>query len=57
LPGQERRPQKIPVSDAYSAEKVRGGEIILRIRGQRLVFIAGLGAAFVLVLVLWAVAI
>lgn len=32
----------------YPAEKARGGEIILRTRWQRAVFIAGLAAAVVL---------
>jgi hypothetical protein len=40
---------------SYPAEKARGGEIILRRRWQRVVFIAGLaGAALLgLVLALW----
>jgi len=39
----------------YSADRARGGEIILRSRGQRLIFLAGLvGALLVgLVLALW----
>jgi hypothetical protein len=36
----------------YSAEKARGGEIILRRRWQRLVFIGGL-AGFVVLVVLF----
>lgn len=38
-----------------SAEKARGGEIILRKRWQRVVFIAGLAGSVLLALV-WAVA-
>jgi hypothetical protein len=37
---------------AYSAEKARGGEIVLRKRWQRAVFVAGLAAPFVLLLML-----
>jgi hypothetical protein len=36
----------------YPAEKVRGGEIILRTPARRIVFIAGLASVFVLVLLL-----
>jgi len=36
----------------YPADKARGGEIILRSRGRRLIFFAGLVGAVVLVLVL-----
>ncbi len=36
----------------YPADKARGGEIILRSRGRRLIFLAGLVGAFLLVLVL-----
>jgi hypothetical protein len=36
----------------YPAEKARGGEIILRRRWQRIVFIGGLFGAVLLVLVL-----
>ena len=57
MPAFENSSPKIPVTDAYPAEKARGGKIILRSRGQRLVFIVGFGAAVVLMLVLWAVAI
>jgi hypothetical protein len=56
MPSRAKRSGKIPVADAYSAERVRGGEIILRTRWQRLVFVAGLGAAVVVMVVLWAVA-
>jgi len=37
---------------AYPAEKARGGEIILRARWQRVVFIAGLAAPLVLLALL-----
>jgi hypothetical protein len=37
---------------AYPAEKARGGEIILRHRWQRIVFILGLALPLVLVLLL-----
>ena len=37
---------------SYSAAQTRGGEIILRTRSERLVFIAGLAAAAVLALAL-----
>jgi hypothetical protein len=36
----------------YDAERARGGEIVLRTRWERVVFIAGLGGAAVLGLVL-----
>ena len=36
----------------YPAEKARGGEIILRTRWQRAVFVVGLAAVFVLALAL-----
>jgi hypothetical protein len=38
---------------AYSAEKARQGEIILRQPWQRAVFITGLAAAILLPLVVW----
>ena len=41
-----------PQREPYSAEKARGGEIILRRPWQRYVFIAGLVASFVLAIVL-----
>jgi hypothetical protein len=34
----------------YSAERARGGEIILRTRAERLIFIAGLVGAVILAL-------
>jgi hypothetical protein len=37
---------------AYAAEKARGGEIVLRKTWQRAVFIAGLAAPLVLLLIL-----
>lgn len=36
----------------YSAQDVRGGEIILRTRARRLIFIAGLAGFVILALVL-----
>jgi hypothetical protein len=36
----------------YSAEKARGGEIILRTQARRAIFIAGLAGAVVLALLL-----
>jgi hypothetical protein len=44
----EGPPQPAP----YPAEKARGGEIILRTRFRRIVFLGGLVGAFVLVLLL-----
>jgi hypothetical protein len=41
-----------PQPPPYPGEKARGGEIILRRRWQRIVFIAGLAGVFVLILVL-----
>ena len=49
-----RRPTP-PAADRpphYSAEKVRGGEINLRTRAERLIFIAGLAGAVILALLL-----
>jgi len=46
---------KMPPVDgpiSYPAEKARGGEIILRTPARRIIFIAGLACAFVLVLLL-----
>jgi hypothetical protein len=37
---------------AYDADKVRGGEVVLRTRWERVAFIAGLGGAVMLGLVL-----
>jgi hypothetical protein len=48
MPVREGPPQPPP----YPADKARGGEIILRGRWQRAIFIAGLAGAVVLVLVL-----
>jgi hypothetical protein len=36
----------------YPAEKARGGEIILRTSGRRIIFIAGLAAAVLLAILL-----
>ena len=47
-PGRSSRGER----PAYPTEKARGGEIILRTRWERMVFVAGLAAAFVLALVL-----
>ena len=44
-----------PQPPPYPAEKARGGEVVLRTRWQRVVFIAGLGGVFVLLLVLMVV--
>jgi len=41
-----------PEQPTYSAQEARGGEIILRRRWQRVVFIAGLAGAVVLAFVL-----
>jgi hypothetical protein len=50
---QEPRDRTSPTSGpAYPAEKARGGEIILRRPWQRAVFIFGLAAPFVILLVL-----
>jgi len=43
------RPAQPP---SYPAERARGGEIILRRRWQRIVFVVGLALPFVLLLVL-----
>jgi hypothetical protein len=40
---------------AYPAEKARQGEIVLRHRSLRFVFVAGLAAAVILAVVLWLV--
>jgi len=51
MPVREGPPQPQP----YPAEKARGGEIILKTRARRLIFIAGLLGAVVLaaVILLW----
>jgi hypothetical protein len=50
---QDSPPGTSPASHApYPAENARGGEIILRHRWQRLVFILGLAAPIILVLLL-----
>ena len=47
MPRRSRRKREPP---PYPAEKARGGEIILRTRPERLIFIAGLAGAVVLAL-------
>jgi hypothetical protein len=49
-PAQPAPPPAAP--QPYPAEKARGGEIILRTRGRRIVFIAGLAGAVLLALAL-----
>lgn len=49
-PGGRRGANRAP---HYSAEQVRGGEIILRTRIERLIFIAGLIGAVILSLFLF----
>ncbi|MGE0628311.1 MAG: hypothetical protein AB7O43_10835 [Hyphomicrobiaceae bacterium] len=49
MPVHEDRPERVK---EYPAEQVRGGEIILRTRAQRVIFIAGLAAAVLLGLAL-----
>jgi len=44
-------PNRNETRPAYPAEKARGGEIILRKRWQRVVFVAGLAGAVVLGLI------
>lgn len=54
-PTKQRNEHKMPPVDGptpYRAEKARGGEIILRTRAHRVIFIAGLAGAFVLILLL-----
>jgi hypothetical protein len=48
MPVREGPPQPAP----YPAEKARGGEIILRTPARRVIFIAGLAGAVILVLLL-----
>ena len=45
-----RRPERPTEPPPYPAEKARGGEIILRTRWERALFIAGLAGVFVLAL-------
>ena len=54
LPVREGPPQPAPPpkEKRYSADEVRGGEIILRTRARRVIFIAGLVGAVVLALLL-----
>jgi hypothetical protein len=40
----------------YPGEKARGGEIVLRSRLQRVIFIAGLAGAVLLAVLLWLLA-
>jgi hypothetical protein len=54
-PPQQAPPPKGPSAQEpppYPAEKARGGEIILGTRAQRVIFIAGLAGAVILVLLL-----
>ena len=46
------QPAPPPKQEPYPADKARGGEIILKKPWQRGIFIAGLGGAVVLVLIL-----
>jgi hypothetical protein len=48
MPSDERQP-----ANTYPADAARQGEIILRSRWQRIVFIGGLVGCVVLVLILW----
>jgi hypothetical protein len=49
MPARESPPEPAPPrKQPYPAEKARGGEIILRRRWQRIVFLAGLVGAIVL---------
>ena len=54
MPVREGPPQPAPppreATEPYPAEKARGGEIILRTRTRRLIFIAGLVGAVILAL-------
>jgi hypothetical protein len=47
-----QQPNRKQREEGYPAEKARQGEIILRRRWQRIVFIAGLAGAVLLALVL-----
>ena len=46
-------PEDDEPAKTYPAEKARQGEIVLRTRWQRMVFIGGLVGCVVLVLILW----
>lgn len=55
MPARETPPKATPPKERqapYPAEKARGGEIILRTRMRRMIFIGGLVAAVVLALLL-----
>ena len=52
LPVREGPAQPTPPHKGYSARKARGGEIILRTRARRIIFVSGLIGAVVLALVL-----
>jgi hypothetical protein len=56
MPVREGPPEPMPPDKSrqspYPAEKARGGEIILRTRARRLIFIAGLIGAVVLAILL-----
>ena len=45
-----RRPRAADRPEHYTAEQVRGSEIVLRTRAERMIFIAGLAGA---VIVAW----
>lgn len=51
-PKAETRPSESVVPDAYPAEKARQGEIILKTKWSRIVFLTGLFGGFVLLAVL-----
>ena len=51
-PKDEQRHEPTHEPPPYPADKARGGEIILRSRAQRVIFIAGPAGAVVLVLLL-----
>jgi hypothetical protein len=52
MPVREGPAQPAPPPKTYPADKARGGEIILRTRARRIVFISGLAGAVVLAAVL-----
>ncbi|MGE0750057.1 MAG: hypothetical protein AB7K64_05660 [Variibacter sp.] len=49
-------PKEEPKAPTYSAQDARGGEIVLRSRQRRMIFIAGLVGVVVLVILLRLVA-
>ena len=57
---QDRQKHALPEGhdpESYSAESARGGEIILKSRSRRIVFVTGLVAAVVVGLIAWFVVI